>query len=106
MTLVFYDRTALTRLVTGFWEKTDAIGLVPCGKHHLRFTMSRMCSVTRLGDLLHFGQLFKACGNNYFAQIAFTFLAIFVNLSKSFILQAKSFLGDFYGYLATFHRSR
>ena len=26
-------------------------------------------SVTRLGDLLHFGQLFKACGNNYFAQI-------------------------------------
>ena len=24
-------------------------------------------SVTRLGDLLHFGQLFKACGNNYFA---------------------------------------
>ena len=27
-------------------------------------------SVTRLGDLLYFGQLFKACGNNYFAQIA------------------------------------
>ena len=27
-------------------------------------------SVTRLGDFLHFGQLFKACGNNYFAQIA------------------------------------
>ena len=27
-------------------------------------------SVTRLGDLLHFGQLFKACGNNYFGQIA------------------------------------
>ena len=26
-------------------------------------------SVTRLSDLLHFGQLFKACGNNYFAQI-------------------------------------
>ena len=25
--------------------------------------------VTRLGDLLHFGQLFKDCGNNYFAQI-------------------------------------
>ena len=24
----------------------------------------------QLGDLLHFGQLFKACGNNYFAQIA------------------------------------
>ena len=26
--------------------------------------------MTRLGDLLHFGQLFEACGNNYFAQIA------------------------------------
>ena len=25
--------------------------------------------MTRLGDLLHFGQLFKDCGNNYFAQI-------------------------------------
>ena len=30
-------------------------------------------SVTRLGDLLHFGQLFKAYGNNYFAQIAHIF---------------------------------
>ena len=27
-------------------------------------------SVTRLGNLLHFGQLFKASNNNYFAQIA------------------------------------
>ena len=27
-------------------------------------------SVTRLGDLLHFGQLFKAFGNNEFAQIS------------------------------------
>ena len=27
-------------------------------------------SMSRLGDLLHFGQLFKACGNNYFALIA------------------------------------
>ena len=27
-------------------------------------------SGTRLGDLLHFGQFFKACGNNYFAQFA------------------------------------
>ena len=30
-------------------------------------------SVNRLGDLLHFGQLFKACGNNYFAQITLIF---------------------------------
>ena len=27
-------------------------------------------SVTRLGDFLHFGQPFKASGNNYFTQIA------------------------------------
>ena len=27
-------------------------------------------SVTRLGDILHFGQPFKVGGNNYFAQIA------------------------------------
>ena len=30
-------------------------------------------SVTWLDDLLNFGQLFKACGNNYFAQIAHIF---------------------------------
>ena len=30
-------------------------------------------SVTRLGDLLYFGQLFKACDNNYFAQNAHIF---------------------------------
>ena len=28
-----------------------------------------MNNVTRLGNLLDFGQLFKAFGNNYFAQI-------------------------------------
>ena len=30
-------------------------------------------SVTRLGDLLDFGQLFTACGNNNFAQITHNF---------------------------------
>ena len=30
-------------------------------------------SVTRLGDLLHFGQLFKVGGKNYFAQITHIF---------------------------------
>ena len=34
-------------------------------------------SVTRVSDLLHFGQLFKVYGNNYFAQIAHIFRAIF-----------------------------
>ena len=33
----------------------------------------RVLSVTRLGDLLHIGQLFRACGTNIFAQIAHIF---------------------------------
>ena len=32
------------------------------------FSFGLAFSVTRLGDLLHFGQLLKACGNNYFGQ--------------------------------------
>ena len=32
-----------------------------------------MDSVTRLGNLLDFGQLFKAFGNNQFAQISYIF---------------------------------
>ena len=32
-----------------------------------------MSSVTRLGDLFDFGHLFKAFGNNYFAQIGHIF---------------------------------
>ena len=47
-------------------------------------------SVTRFGNLLHFGQLFKAWGNNYFAQIA-----NFVRLSKSFIFPLESFGATF-----------
>ena len=34
-------------------------------------------SVTRLDTLLHFGQLLKACGNKYFAQI--------VNIFRQFL---------------------
>ena len=37
---------------------------------NIRFYDCTSTSVTRLGILLHFGQLFKACGNNYFAEIA------------------------------------
>ena len=29
-----------------------------------------LISVTRLGDFLDFGQVFKAFGNNYFAQLS------------------------------------
>ena len=57
--------------------------------------------VTRLGDLLHFGQLFKDCGNNYFAKSS-TFQVIFVQLSKYFIFLVKSFLDNFFRHLAIF----
>ena len=43
--------------------------------------------MTRSGDFLDFGQLFKAFGNNKFAQI-------------SHILVVKSFLDNFYRHLA------
>ena len=34
------------------------------------YNMDIVCSVTRLGNLLDFGQLFEAFGNNQFAQIS------------------------------------
>ena len=40
-------------------------------------------SVIRLDDILHFGQLFKTFGNNYFAQTA-TFLGNFCEVVKIF----------------------
>ena len=43
------------------------VGFLLCRLH-----VYKIISVTRLGDLLHFGQLFIACGNNYFAKIAHT----------------------------------
>ena len=44
------------------------LGLLEWSKLHLKCLYSTI--VTRLGDLLHFGELFKASVNNYFAQIA------------------------------------
>ena len=35
--------------------------------------LSTAVSVTRFGDFLHFGQPFKAFGNNYFNQITHIF---------------------------------
>ena len=37
---------------------------------YLLLLMLLLISVTILGDLLHFGQLFKLCANNYLARIA------------------------------------
>ena len=62
-------------------------------------------SVNRLGNLLDFDQLFKIFGNNEFAQTSHILRQIFVKVSKSIIFQVKSFLGNFYRYLATFYWS-
>ena len=58
-------------------------------------------SVTRLGDLLHFWQLFKACGNSYFAKIA----NILGNYCKGVHFSSGIILGNFYRNLATFYWS-
>ena len=65
-------------------------------------TVSFGGSVTRLGNLLDFGQLFKAFGHNYFAQIFHILRQFFVKVSKSLIFLVKSFLGNFYKILAIF----
>ena len=59
-------------------------------------------SVTRLGDLLDFGQVLKAFGNNQFAKISHILSQFFVRVSKSIIFLVKSFLGNFYRHLAIF----
>ena len=61
-------------------------------------------SVTRLGDLLNFGQLFKACGNNYCVQIAHI-LGHFCECVKKFPFLMESLLSNFYKHLATFYWS-
>ena len=43
---------------------------------------SVISSVTRLGDLLHVGQPFKACGNNCFAQITHIFMQFLQRCQK------------------------
>ena len=51
----------------------------------------------QIGRFLHFGQLFKGGGNNYFAQIARPhYYAIFVTVSKFVIFLVQTFLGNFY----------
>ena len=60
-----------------------------------------VASVTRLGDLLHFGQIFKTCGNNYFAESAQIF-GIFKGV-KIFHFSSEFIFGQL---LATFYWSR
>ena len=45
----------------------------------------------RMGDLLHLGQLFKACGNNYFAHI----LGILWRCQKLLFFKWNHFLATF-----------
>ena len=58
-------------------------------------------SVTRLGDLLDFGQVLKPLATINLPYSP-TFLGIFVKVTKSFIFPVKYFLGNFYGILAIF----
>ena len=58
-------------------------------------------SVTKLGYLLHLGQLFKACGNNYFAQIGHI-LGIFCKGVEMFQFSSKIIFGQ---HLGTFYWS-
>ena len=44
--------------------------------------------MTRMGELMHFGQLFKACGNYYLAQIAYI-LHKFCKVFKNIIFSSK-----------------
>ena len=70
-----------------------------------KLILQTLFSVARLGDLLDFGQLFKAVGNNQLAQISCIIWVNFVKVSKSLIVLVKSFLGNFYRHLATFYWS-
>ena len=62
-------------------------------------------SVTRCCNLLDFGQLFKAFGNNYFAQISHILKQFLWSCQNISFFLVKSFLGNFYRHLATFHWS-
>ena len=59
-------------------------------------------SVTRLSNLLDFGQLFKAFGQQLICPNLPHSNEIFVKVSKSIIFQVNSFLGNFYRHLAIF----
>ena len=50
-----------------YWATTTALKLYTT---LIVFNSIDNCDVTMLGNLLHFGQLFKVIGNNYLVQIA------------------------------------
>ena len=65
------------------------------------FYLSDATSVTRSGDLLDFGQLFKAFGNNLFGQISHILRHFFKDV-KIDHFSSESILGNFYRHLAIF----
>ena len=73
---------------------------VKAHSHNVRLTCAGaadVCvatSVTRLGDLFDFGQVFKAFGNNQFIQISHI-LRQFCTGVKIIIFLVKSFLDNF-----------
>ena len=55
------------------WKKEIYSRLIPSLSLHThiqKYKFTVITSVTRLGDFWVFGRLFKACGNNIYAQIA------------------------------------
>ena len=62
-------------------------------------------SVTRLGDLLQFGQIFKATASNYFDKIAHV-LGKYCKDAKIFHFSSGIIFGNLFRYLATFYWSR
>ena len=70
----------------------------------ISYNLTLTTSVTRLGDLLHFEQLFKACGHNYFAQISHIF-GNFCKVVKICNFSSEIILDNFFRQLATFYRS-
>ena len=84
------------------WLEWNAIRrLLSLAKESTRFHDSES-SVTRLGDLLDFGPLFKAFGNNLICPNLPHSQAIFVKVSKFIIFLVHSFLGNFYRLLVIF----
>ena len=56
-------RVSVETTTSGLWQNILKF-------NHLSTNKLLLGSVTRLGDLLNFGQLFKLFGNNLFAQIS------------------------------------
>ena len=112
---IFFRIFFLTRLLATYFllltnfDKIMRFAIYFCRiwKKYFSCLLENICSQAvrpDWADLLHFGQRFKASGNNHFAQIA-PILGNFVKVSKSFIFLVESFLGIFYRHLSTYYWS-